>query len=88
MIWNPIVSGAQVDPHNTPYVTGNLEPTPPPYEGVGTAWNPSDGPTGDPHDAPFHLGTGLEGGMETGPSAPNIQGGPLSDGRTANLRQP
>jgi hypothetical protein len=81
MTWNPAISGPQIDPHNTPYVTGSLEPTPPPYEGVGTSWNPSDSP-GDPHDAPS---LPADAAMTTGPVAANIFGGPLSDGRTAKV---
>ena len=83
--WNPAVAGPQIDPHNTPYTKGAIEPVPPAYGGVNTSWNPSD-PHGDPHDTPLSPGDGLGGGMVTGETPPNIVGGALSDGRTANVR--
>jgi|GEM_PF-4266720 len=48
-------------------------------------WNPSG--SIDPHDTPFTKGGGL-GSMATGPTPPNITGGPLSGGRCARSEEP
>lgn len=69
------------DPHSTPFNTSPWEPPAGPFNPPHPTWNPAD-PYQDPHDQPFTTGP-----LVTGPYAPNIVGGPLDDGRTANVKE-
>lgn len=55
------------DPHDVPF---NVDGAMPQFHPAHPGWNPSDAPSGDPHDTPMTIGG--KGSPDTGPVAPNI----------------